>query len=107
MGHLNSLHTDTVAARLTSDQAALERAGKKEVLKVELHLCVSNSQFADYHIERMELLGCTRLLHRDLGDLGGYERAIRRCLHQRWPCFRDLWLHHLRAGHSRDRSFNG
>jgi hypothetical protein len=61
----------------SSDQAALARAGKKQVLKVRRRPEPSaTSSFLTYFTERMELLGRTRVCDRYLGYLGGYECAI-------------------------------
>ena len=68
-------------AGVTSDQAALERAGKKQVLKVNLNLDTCHPHLADCCAERMELLGGAWILDRDLVYLGGYERALRRSVH--------------------------
>jgi hypothetical protein len=103
MGLLN----DTPDSGLSSDQAALERAGKKQVLKVRLVL--NTYCFRDINCcpERMELLGGARFCQYHFVYLGGYERSIFRCIHQWRSCVRCLWLHRLRAGHSDDRCFNG
>ena len=107
MSLFNKSQTETAASGLTSDQAALERAGKKQVLKVQLRLDICYLQLADYHTERMELPGGAWLLQRDLGYLGGYERSIFCCLHQWRSGVRCLWLHRLRTGHCYDRRFHG
>jgi hypothetical protein len=68
--------TQAGASDLTSDQAALERAGKKQVLKVRRRPHFCHFQFPDYYAERMELLGRTRVFHCYAGYLGGYECSI-------------------------------
>jgi hypothetical protein len=99
--------TNPTAPDLTSDQAALERAGKKQVLKVRLHLAICYFYAADHSAERMELLVGVGFLQRHPSYLGGYQRSIFCCVHQWRPCVRCLWLHHLCAGHTDDRCFNG
>jgi hypothetical protein len=64
------------ASEPSSDQAALERAGKKQVLKVRRRPDFCHFQLPDYYAERMELLGRTRVFDCYLGYLGGYECAI-------------------------------
>lgn len=76
----NKTPPPTAAPQLSSDQAALERAGKKQVLKVQLRV-VCFSEVADCLLERMELLGRAGFLVRDFGYLGVYERSILRCIY--------------------------
>jgi hypothetical protein len=68
--------TQAGASELTSDQVALERAGKKQVLKVRRRPDFCHFQLPDYYVERMELLGRTRVFHCYVGHLGGYECSI-------------------------------
>jgi hypothetical protein len=68
--------THAGASELSSDQAALERAGKKQVLKVRRRPDFCHFQLPDYSAERMELLGRTRVFHCYFGYLGSYECAI-------------------------------
>lgn len=94
-------------AGVTSDQAALERAGKKQVLKVYLNLDTCHPHLADCCPERMELLGRAWVLERHLGYLGGYFSTLPSGVHQWRSCVRCLWLHCFRARHSDDRRLDG
>jgi hypothetical protein len=78
MGFFNSTQgqTQVDASDPSSDQAALERAGKKQVLKVRRRPDFCHFQLPNYYAERMELLGRTRLCDSYFGYLGGYECAI-------------------------------
>lgn len=87
----------------TSDQAALERAGKKQVLKVQCRPDLCHLQLPNCYAERMELLGRTRLCDSYFGYLGGYECAILCRIHKWRSSVSRLWLHCLCAGHSGDR----
>jgi hypothetical protein len=105
MGFFNQ--TPPAVAEPVSDQAALERAGKNQVLKVRLRLARSCFCISDCSAERMELLGGLGFLHRHASYLGGDQRSVFCGVHQWRPCVGCLWLHRLCAGHTDGRGFNG
>lgn len=88
----------------SSDAAALEAAGKKEVLKVNFVECPSLGKLVDpQFLERMELLGPAWDVGMYALHLGSNECLVRGCFPQWRSSFSRLWFHRVGAGDSLHR----
>lgn len=92
----------------SSDAAALEAAGKKEVLKVnKLFDCVIAQLANVMSIARMEFLGSFGHVRMHSLHLGSNECAICRGIFEWRTCLGRVWVHCVRFGHTGNHHVDG